>query len=462
MKNVLLIMTDEQRFDFLGSVNPAIKTPNLDALAVEGVLFTRAYTSNPSCVPARAALYTGKYPHQCSCPTYVTHLPEHEVTFMSLLRSAGYHTAVVGKQHFGESRIDRGYDYEDIVDSHIPFGSLKGREDNSYDRWLRTEGFSERRQLIDLSAGPRLYAEWKTEPKYHIDNYIGDRGRDWVEQLMPRGGPWFCSIGFAGPHMPIDCGSFPEAGLYDPANLYMPKTDYTMLETKPPHNAMAHGEPPPRYEAATDEEIRLLRRAYCANVTLIDRKIGEILDALRDAGVYDETLIIFTTDHGDYLGDFGLSGKGQNIHEVLMRIPLIVKPPSGGVADKRESSLVSSVDIAATCLVAAGADVPANMASRDLSEYWAAAEDQDNRELLYMEAGGIRCVRDRRWKYCHYQGREYGELYDLQTDPWETKNLWEAAKYSDLKCRLRGDLVDKLIELSPRAGDPWNRGAPVI
>ena len=113
-------MTDEQRFDHLGGVNPSVKTPHMDALAQDGVLFSRAYTPNPSCVPARAALFTGKYPHQCSAPTFITYLPKHEKTFMSYLQGAGYYTAVVGKQHFGGSDIEHGYDYEDIVDSHGP------------------------------------------------------------------------------------------------------------------------------------------------------------------------------------------------------------------------------------------------------------------------------------------------------------------------------------------------------
>jgi len=197
-------------------------------------------------------------------------------------------------------------------------------------------------------------------------------------------------------------------------------------------------------------------------VTLIDRKIGEIVDALKMRGQYDRTLILFLSDHGDYMGDFQLAGKGQNVPEVLMRIPFIAKPPSCQVRGKRESSLVSSVDIAATCLAAAGAEIPGDMASRDLSPYWRGHADRDDRELLYFEAGGIRGLRDRRWKYCYYQGREYGELYDLAADPWETRNLWSDAASEPVKARFQTLLLDKLIELSPWSRIPWNKGAPQI
>ena len=117
--NILFLMSGEQRFDHLCSVNSVLKTPHLDRLAEDGVLFSRAYTPNPSCVPARAGIFTGKYPHQCSSPTFITYLPAHEKTFMSYLQEAGYYTAVIGKQHFGGSEIEHGYDYEAVSYTHL-------------------------------------------------------------------------------------------------------------------------------------------------------------------------------------------------------------------------------------------------------------------------------------------------------------------------------------------------------
>lgn len=148
--------------------------------------------------------------------------------------------------------------------------------------------------------------------------------------------------------------------------------------------------------------------------------------------------------------------------EVLMRIPFVIKPPKGGVRGKVESSLISAIDIAATCLTAAGTEVPQHMASRDLSHYWSHAEDLDDRDELYMEASGIRCLRTRRWKIGHYWNKPYGELYDLKNDPWEKENLWDRQDLAALKSKLQKRLLDKLIELSPRSYIAWNHGAPEL
>ena len=458
--NILFLMSDEQRFDHLRSVNSVLKTPHLDRLAEDGVLFSRAYTPNPSCVPARAGIFTGKYPHQCSSPTFITYLPAHEKTFMSYLQEAGYYTAVIGKQHFGGSEIEHGYDYEDIIDSHGP--TPQNPEKDSYSRWLRDEGFFHRNEMVESHSEIRHYADWKVDPKYHVDHFVGDRGREWLEQGMPDDRPWFCWISFPGPHSPIDCGNFPQAKMYDPAEIDMPETDFEMLEKKPPHNSRRHGDPPPSFEPLTNEEIRMIRHAYYANVTLIDEKIGAIIEALKARGKYENTLIFFASDHGDFMGDFQLLGKGQNIMEVLMRIPFIIKPPEGGAVRKVESSLVSAIDIAATCLSVAGAELPEDMASRDLSRYWQSTEDLDDRDAIYMEASGIRCIRTRKWKYSHYFNEPYGELYDLESDPWEKENLWDCEEHVLIKHDLQTQLLNKLIELSPRSHIPWNKGAPPL
>ncbi len=458
--NILFLMTDEQRFDTLGAVNPVVKTPNLDALAADGVLFTRAYTPNPSCIPARAAMLTGKFPHQCGAPGYITHAFDHETAFTALLQDAGYHTAYIGKLHLATSGMTRGFDYQDIVDGHGP--KPEAPEQNSYQRWLHDAGFRRRDELLTWNRETPLLADWLADPKYHIDEYVGNRGRDWLVERPLDGQPWFCAVSFPGPHMPFDGGNLPEADLYAPDDINMPLTTYDMLAAKPPHNAMADSETPEPRRSYDADQIRRLRRCYYANITQIDRKIGEIIAALKARGEYDNTLIVFTTDHGDYMGDFGLVAKGQHIHEVLMRIPFIVKPPAGGVAGKRESALISSVDIAATCLAAAGAPVPAGMASQDLSPYWQTQEDLNDRGVVYMEAGGIRVLRDQRWKYCHYRDRDYGELYDLETDPWETTNLWDCPDLAGLKADFSRQLVDRLIALSPKADVAWNSLSPPL
>ena len=120
-------------------------------------------------------------------PTFITYLPAHEKTFMSYLQEAGYYTAVIGKQHFGESKIERGYNYEDIIDSHSPAPQNPDR--NSYNQWLWDSGFKHRSELIQGNPDIRRYSEWKADQKYHVDHYVGDRGREWIESGIPEESP---------------------------------------------------------------------------------------------------------------------------------------------------------------------------------------------------------------------------------------------------------------------------------
>ena len=154
------------------------KHPILTAPPTRASALPAPTTLSPSCVQARAAIFTGKYPHQCHAPAFITYLPEHERTFMSRLQEVGYYTAAIGKQHFGGSQIAHGYDYEDIVDIHTP--EPQNPHKDSYCQWLHDCGFTHSGYLIQLHAGPDHLAEWKADPKYHVDHYVGNRGRQWL------------------------------------------------------------------------------------------------------------------------------------------------------------------------------------------------------------------------------------------------------------------------------------------
>lgn len=463
--NILFLMTDQQRYDQLGCTNPVLRTPSLDALAGEGVLFTRASTTNPSCVPARAAILTGRYPSQIGVPhnTGVC-LPPHERTFMSMLREVGYHTAVVGKQHFNGSRVERGYDYEDIIDSHSPARvidpeALRGtRQDNSYQRFLYDSGFRGASELVEPVDD--VVNRWKAEPRFHVDHYVGCRGAEWLRERRPTDRPWFFCLSFLGPHGPVDCHGMPQEDLYPLDAIDLPATGLETLYAKPAHyrrTGTTGGRP--KFDRLSEDHVRRIRRAWYANVSLIDEQVGSVLTALRETGQYDNTLIVFTTDHGDFGCDLNLVDKGQYLLDVLMHIPLIVKPPAGGAGGKRESSLVSSIDLPATFLAAAGAEVPANMRSRDLSPYWASAADLDDRESAYLEANQLRGLRTREWKLIHYQGQDEGELYDLQADPAEANNLWDSPGHQPIKAELTRQLLDRVIDLGENSHLPWMPGS---
>lgn len=454
--NILFLMTDQQRYDHLGCVNPVVKTPCLDALAAESVFFTQAFTSNPACVPARAAIYTGRYPSQCAVPSNCACLPATQTTFMALLRDAGYYTAVIGKQHFNGSAIDRGYVYEDIIDSHNPPAVISdapanGRHDNSYVRFLYENGFR---------AGAELYEpvddvvnRWKVEPRFYVDSFVGAQALAWLRETRPAADPWFCCVSFPGPHGPVDGYGLPQEDLYPLEAIDLPETDLETLRAKPEHYQRFGNGGRAVDKPFTEEHIR---RAWYANVSIIDEQVGAILTALKERGDYDNTIVFFTTDHGDFSCDLNRVDKGQCLLDVLTHIPFLVKPPVPGFPGKRESSLISSVDIAATCLAAAGISPPRDMASRDLSPYWATAADLDDREAVYMEAAGIRGLRTHEWKYCYYRGRTDGELYDLKADPLETRNLWDEPGQQARKTAFQQHLVDQLIALGGGTGVPWS------
>ncbi|MBB6429162.1 putative sulfatase [Algisphaera agarilytica] len=447
-------MTDEQRFDQLGCINPSLHTPNLDRLAADGVLFENTYTTNPSCVPARASLMTGQYPSQCGVPTYVTYLPDHEKTFMTRLRDGGYTTAVVGKQHFGPTAIDKGYDYEEIIDPHFaPDNLAEHLGENSWFDYLAANGVS---GLNDLAEPLFPFVQrWKADPGFHIDTHIGQQTLRWLREDRPHDKPWFMFSSFSGPHMPFDGLGLPHERWYDDTEIDMPQTTVEDLKNKPPHQMVAHGTTEPG--ALSDEQIRQARLSSHANVSLIDEQIGRMIDYLKAEDLYDQTLILFISDHGDYLGDFGKLGKSQCLAEVLIRIPLIYKPAGPTAAGVHHSAFVNLVDIAPTCMAAAKLDRPGEWLGRDLADV-ASNDDRPpaQPDRIYMEVGRIRGLRVGDWKISHYFERDYGELYDLASDPWEKNNLWASPQHFAKRESMRAMLLDEVMRLSPRHKAPWN------
>lgn len=230
--NIIFIMTDQQRYDTMGCVNPKVITPNLDKLIENSVFFENGRCSNPSCVPSRAGIMTGKFPSQCQVPAYISYLPDTEKTFMKRLKENGYYTAVVGKQHFAESTIDKGYDYEMIVDGHFP--TAPKEQLGVYLDYLKENGI-EPDSLYEknlISGGT-----WKGDIKYHIDNFIGDKGKEWMENRLSdteNKQPWFFTLSFPGPHHPYDLEGTKYADMYELNDMEFSESTYEDLEQKGP------------------------------------------------------------------------------------------------------------------------------------------------------------------------------------------------------------------------------------
>jgi choline-sulfatase len=458
-KNILFLMTDQQRFDTLGKVNENIKTPNIDKLTDDSVLFTNARCSNPSCVPSRAAIMTGKMPTACKCPQYITCLPDSEKTFMKYLKEGGYHTSVVGKQHFNGSTIDKGYDDEFIVDGHT--ASYKSETISQYLDFLKENNVDPKSVYSSSSISG---GKWNVDTKYHIDDFIGEKGKQWLNDYLNKKEikPWFFTLSFPGPHHPYDGIGTGFDEQYNIDDIQIPETSYEDLLNKPPHFRQMGQYSNIYLKDFSEEQFKQSKLSYYANISLIDKKIGEIIKILKDTGEYDNTLIIYTSDHGDFMGDYGMVEKLQCLSDSLMRVPLFVKPPikdfKGYICDDE----VLNIDIASTCLNTAGIEIPSDMQNYPYNGYYDSKIEKRVRNCIYMESGSIIGVINKGIKTVHYLDRDYGELYDLKKDPLEVNNLWGDKEYQSEKSEGYRMIINNLYKSIDRWDIPWNIGTPEI
>lgn len=451
--NILFIMTDQQRFDTID--NDLIITPNLNKLIKESVFFENAYCSNPSCIPSRAAIMTGKMPSECGCPTFKTRLPQTEKTFVKMLAENGYFTELVGKLHFAESKIDTGFDKEILVDGHSPGynPSLMGE----YIKYLAQNKVSPNQlyKKTSMSGG-----EWLADTKFHIDYFLGEKGKQEILKL-PKDKPWFLNLSFSGPHHPYDLDGTKYADMYKLEDMVIPKTKYEDLEQKPKHFREMDSYANIYLKDYTLEEYQRSKRSYYANLTLIDEKIGEVIATLKSEGLYDNTMIIFTSDHGDFMGDFGMVEKLQCLTNSLMRVPLFVKPPIKDYCGQKVEDEVLNIDVAATCLDAAGIPIPKDMSDFGYTQYYT-GEEIKQRPYIFMEAGNIKGIINNNIKTVSYVDRDYGELYDLSEDPLEINNLWNAEPYAAAKMQGLMLIINEMYKAIPYHDVIWNVGTPLI
>jgi len=459
--NILFLMTDQQRYDTMGMVNTTIKTPHLDALAQDSVFFTNGRCCNPSCVPSRAAIMTGKFPTACHCPQFVTCLPQTEKTFMKYLQEGGYITSVVGKQHFNGSLIDKGYDEEFIVDGHTanyPQDTIQ-----LYVDFLKEHHVDPKTVFTkdSISGG-----KWNVPTTYHIDEFIGEKGKEWLHHRFEKETsetvhkPWFFTLSFPGPHHPYDGRGTDFESLYHCEDMKKPSTSYADLAHKPPHFRKMSGYAHIYLKDFSEKQFQESKLSYYANISLIDQKVGEVIQLLKDHGDYDNTLILYTSDHGDFMGDYGMVEKLQCLSDSLMRVPLFVKPPVKNFKGFTCDDDVLNIDIASTCLTTAGVSVPSEMQNYPYNGYWDPHIPKRKRACIYMEAGSIIGVINQGIKTVHYLDRDYGELYDLTQDPLEVENLWNDSAYLPAKSEGSRLIINNLYKSIDQWDTPWNYGTP--
>jgi arylsulfatase len=472
--NVLLICTDQQRFDMIGAAgNPAVSTPHLDRLAEQGVVFENCYVQNPVCAPSRASLMTGQYVSAHGLHANGVDLAPDKELFTKRLADAGYDCGLVGKLHLGsafagrtEPRLDDGFRV--FRWAHDPY---PGSSENAYHRWLR-------------ARHPDLYAsaledrrKFDTMPtEAHYSRWIGDETIDFLRTDREKDKPFFFVANFFDPHHGFGA---PEEYLrrYDDVDLPPLVTRDRELDDKPPIQTEAsresYGGHARGFTSYDEEELHDVRQAYYAMVSLVDDEVGRILGALEDEGLARSTIVVFTSDHGEMLGDHQLMLKGPFMYECAVRVPLVVRWPGVAAPGARRDELVQWVDLAPTVLQAAGAGVPAAVQGESLEPLirgadpawrdWALCQYRDSGHP-YDPAVHVTMLRHDRWKLVVHHGApasgrpRTGELYDLEADPDELTNLW----HDDGARQVRADLQEKLVDVLVAAEDrsaarpaPW-------
>lgn len=442
--NLIFLMPDQLRPDFLSCYGANfIHTPNIDRLAETGVRFTHAYSQHPVCVPARASLLTGMDAIKTGVLDNGLYLrPDLGAcgvrTWPEILAEQGYFTAAIGKMHFYPWDERLGLNYRRIAEDKR---WLQIRDD--YWHFLHARGhrkyhgnehagyFENRGAIVNLLP-------WE----YQVDHWVGDQACEFIRDFGHEG-PFAMMVGFPGPHCPYDPA--PEfLAEFDPADMPEPIPDAGDTPRLRANNIDGNRRPwnGVDYTEFTREHQLKIRAHYAALVKQIDQKVGHILDALQERGLLDNTIIIFGSDHGDYLGDHNLIGKGQYF-ESSFHVPLIVSQP-GAQGGTTNDDLVALTDVTATLLRLAGQAVPEYMDARPLPGI--GIDGATARDHLIGALGGGWMIQEGAWRLAKY-GTGEQLLFNIEADPQEQRNL-----IGDVGCqRVRRDLDARLTSTIMRS-----------
>ena len=424
--NILVIMADQQRIDCLGAYgNLDIQTPHIDSLAVDGARYTDSFCPFPVCTPSRYSFLSGLYVRQHLGGSNHCTLPAGLPTFPRILQEAGYRTKAAGKMHFTPTYLDVGFDEMMLAEQNGP-----GRYDDDYHRWLMAEGLYDAIDLMDQEREFRQIAPpeyWETvgalqsnlDEAHHSTTWIGDRALEAL-QTWDRSNN-LLMVSFIKPHHPFDPPA-PWSQMYDPEALSLLPG---WLEACLPRDLVYHTGYFP-HQALTERKVRRATAYYYATISHIDHQVGRMLEYLKQQNLYDDALILYTSDHGEYLGFHHLLLKGNHMYDPLVKVPLIIKYPQGARAGQVSEGLVNNIDIAPTLIQAAGGEAPSSMAGASLLE-------SQQRGLVFAEAGrgSQYMVRSRTRKLLLCQDEAQSLFFDLEADPLEMDNRIAEPVYQD-------------------------------
>lgn len=433
--NVLFLLTDDQRPDTIAHLgNDKIVTPNLDALAKRGVAFTRAVCANPICTPSRAEILTG-------CSGFENHVLDFgkpinkELTLWpQAMKAAGYRTYYVGKWHNDGSPTTRGFDET--------LGLFRG----GGGKWWKDQ--------TDYRGTPVTgYRGWVFQDD--VGNKFPDRGvgltPDISEQFADaaisfitreKSGPWFLQVNFTAPHDPL---FFPTGyeEKYDPKEMPLPKN---FLPTHPFDHGNFEGRdekllPQPR----TKKDILELLAVYYAVISHVDKQVGRILKSVETMGQTDNTIVIFSSDHGLGVGSHGLRGK-QNMYEHTINVPLIIAGPKIP-RDKTSAALVYLRDLYPTICDMADVKTPDSVTGKSFAKVIAGEQKYFHPHVFCYFRDKQRMLRTDRFKIIHYPAIDRWQLFDLKNDPYEMNDLSEDAESANVLKKMKDSLMREQREV---------------
>ncbi|MBD3184682.1 sulfatase-like hydrolase/transferase [Candidatus Poribacteria bacterium] len=462
--NILWICSDQQRYDTLGCYrNEFVNTPYLDQLAQNGTIFENAYTQSPVCTPSRAAFLTGRYPRTAGCRQNGADIPEDEVLITKILSDNDYFCGLSGKLHLSachpsvcktmERRIDDGY--SDFHWSHHGGGGWG--MNNEYWQWLVDKGHKYEFQTYKDNKYIRL----GPPEELHQTTWCAEKACDFMEARSRDGKPWLFSVNMFDPHHIFDAPiEYLERYLKILDDIPLPNYKEDELENKPwwqkyDHEGAYGQKAGYSYAEMSEKDHRLVKASYWAMCDLIDHQVGRMLKTLEDTGQIDNTIIIFTSDHGEMLGDHGIYLKGPFFYEPAVHIPLIISWP-GHIKPQRSKALVELMDMSQTLLDAIELPHHPGMQGKSLWPMLDGKENADyHKDSVYCEyynampwhqnpTAQATMVRNERYKIVAAHGLDEGELYDLKEDPGENKNLWNNPEYIQIKVNMLKLLCDRM------------------
>ncbi len=449
--NILWLMSDQHNAGCLGCAgHPNVRTPNLDRLAAAGVRFSQAYCNNPICAPSRLSFATGQYPH--------THRllgnnnfeldDRNPHTLAAVLRRQGYQTALVGKAHMIKKWDEEAYEhirYCDLCDA-----DRTDLTTHHYFRFLMDHGLADEYEdgalPPDHEARRCGCAVANLPYKYSIEHWTGEESLAFLKNRDPRR-PFLLHMSFERPH-PNWTPAAEHAGLYDPDDIELGPDMADWWENK------WAGRPEFITRMVANRmrrfDLRGLKKAlayHFALVTTIDMEIGRVLDWLEESGELDNTVIVYTADHGDFAGDHGICDKNIGIYESIHRIPFLLRYPGGPRGVVREG-IIESVDLLPTLCELADAPAPEGIDGRSVLPLAEGRGEGKPEAICEWDfpppQRRVLAIRTERFRLVYYSRELGGELYDHETDPYEMRNLWSDPAYQAVRLELLERLLDRV------------------